>query len=144
MPHLPDDHGWLLGCGPRLAQLSLSTVQRLFADEARAAELLTVARWPLGLRCPLCGSSSAHDCRENRRLPLYKCPACNYQFTVTSGTVLHGTRVALGTWLRVLYLLETNPSALRVRRLARESGLSHKTAWMLLRRIEVAGAGAIG
>jgi hypothetical protein len=75
---------------------------------------LESVRWPAGPRCPHCGDARAGFLRARavggRRTRtgsptgrrVWKCGTCRRQFSVLTGTVWHGTRIALPTWLAIL------------------------------------------
>ena len=105
-------------------------------DERSARRALEMLRWPNGPVCPRCKSSG----REAIKRPIagsafYKCGRCHRQFTVTTGTRLHKTRIPLLVWWRAAYLysLHVNLSATD---LSRELKITYKTAWFMLRRMQ--------
>lgn len=59
------------------------------------------ARWPDGPRCPRCAGAdaaerSAAGAGRRRR---WRCRRCRYDFGVTSGTRLHGSKAPLASWV---------------------------------------------
>lgn len=131
---------WLLACGPRLAcmaRMSPVSVQRIFEDEDRARCFLENSRWPDGPFCPACCEPSA---KADPRQPI-RCRGCRAQYTVRQCSILHSTKIPLATWLRILYLIETEPRASKAHWLAPEIGLTLKTSWMVLKRVQAARLG---
>jgi hypothetical protein len=81
---------------------------RAFQDEGHCRYLLEALVWPSGRICPGCGyrRSIALTGRENGRRArpgLYQCSngTCRFQFTVTTRTPLHATKLPLRIWLSV-------------------------------------------
>ncbi len=70
-----------------------------YPDEASAIRYFEEKRWPKGAHCRQCGSVDVFKGNANRRLPLWSCRDCGHQFTVTSGTVMEGTKLPLRKWL---------------------------------------------
>jgi len=71
-----------------------------FTDEGRCRSLMEAMVWPRGRLCPACGYRYS-TALAGRRPGLYQCSNrhCRHQFTVTTRTPLHGTKLPLRTWL---------------------------------------------
>jgi len=93
-------------------------------------------RWPNGFQCPRC---SHHQCYTitTRRLPLYQCRLCKHQTTLTAGTVMDRSRTPLDKWAAAIELLASTAGVNAVQ-LASGIGVSHKTAWNMLRKLRQA------
>ena len=119
---------------------SLIEFQRRFPDEEACAAWLATARWPDGFRCP--------GCRHDKGWELagkpftWECAGCGRQTSVTAGTVMHGSKLALTVWFWAAYLMATHSNGISALQLLRQLGLgSYKTAWLLcakLRRAMIA------
>jgi predicted RNA-binding Zn-ribbon protein involved in translation (DUF1610 family) len=72
---------------------SLTQFQQEFADEAACGEYLVCRRWPNGFVCPACGS--VRSARMRSRAYTFECLDCGRQTSVTSGTVMHRTKLPL-------------------------------------------------
>ncbi|EIZ77255.1 Uncharacterized protein in transposable element, partial [Novosphingobium sp. Rr 2-17] len=110
-----------------------------FADEERCRRLLEAMIWPDGRACPACGSTrsialAGRDTGRHRARPgLYQCSGtdCRFQFTVTTRTPLHSTKLPLGIWLKAMWLILQSDKGLSSVRLAEALGISQPTAWRL-------------
>jgi len=115
---------------------SLGEFQQRFCAEEACAAYLAESRWPEGFVCPRCGG------KESYLLPLrrlFQCKACDYQVSLTAGTVMHGTRVDLIQWFRAAYLLTTLTPGISALQLQRQLALgSYRTAWMMLHKLRKA------
>jgi hypothetical protein len=116
------------------APRSLPEFQRLFGSEEACAAYLYAARWPDGFRCPACGHAKAWPHRGKRFS--FECAACNRQTSVTSGTVMHGSKLPLTLWFWTAYLVASHSNGLSALQLKGQLGLgSYKTAWLLLAKL---------
>lgn len=106
-----------------------------YPDEESAEAYFVRMRWPYGPRCTKCHSANVYDCHSSRRQTLWKCRDCGRQFTVTSGTVMEGTRIPLRKWLFAFHMMGGARKGLSTRYLARQLGLPIKTTWHLTHRI---------
>jgi len=71
---------------------TLAEFQRRFSTADACRRYLIESRWPDGYRCPRCKHAEAYPVARG---VLLQCRACRYQVSVTAGTVMHRTRVAL-------------------------------------------------
>ena len=69
------------------------TVEENADAEARLMRL----RWPDGVACPECGSSRVSR-RPRRAVRGWRCRSCRRDFSVTSGTALHASKLGLADW----------------------------------------------
>jgi ISXO2-like transposase domain/Transposase zinc-ribbon domain len=119
----------------------IATVENMvtaFADEERCRRLLEAMVWPRGRACPACGcrDSTALAGREvgrRARPGLYQCSngECRFQFTVTTRTPLHSTKLPLRVWLTGLWLILQSDKGISSVRLAEAIGVSQPTAWRM-------------
>jgi transposase-like protein len=115
---------------------SLADLRRELPDEAAARALLERLVWPSGPHCPGCSSLRPwrfHDEGRRSRSGLFQCaePECGRQFTVTTGTPLHGTKLPLRTWVEALWLVLTSSKGISSVAPARQLGVTQPTAWKL-------------
>ena len=80
-----------------LGNLEKLTLQRVLEDEGRALSLLHQVRWPDGRECPYCGA-----CASGESADTVTCESCGKPYSVTSGTMFDGSRVAVRAWLAVM------------------------------------------
>lgn len=112
---------------------SLSEAIRYFADPDHANEYVASLRWPSGPVCPRCGSAK-HSYISTRRL--WKCRACKRQFSVKVGTIFEGSPLGLDKWLPAVWAAANPESGISSRELGRALGVTQKSAWFMLRRIQ--------
>lgn len=109
---------------------------KAFPDEAACARHLEQLRWPDGITCPLC--SSSRKIHRLSRPGIYKCADCKKQFSVRKGTVYEESRIALQKWFVAAFLMATSRKGISSYQLAREIGVTQKTAWFILGRLRKA------
>ena len=66
-------------------------------DDTDAEERLVCLRWPNGVRCVNCGSAEVVEGQRHRRLRMWRC-GCGKDFSVTTGTALHSSKLSLSAW----------------------------------------------
>jgi transposase-like protein len=117
----------------RGAPVNLVDVHELFGTEDKCRELLVRLRWPEGPRCIRCKAPVVELETEKQ---LFYCKDCDYQFTVTAGTVFNDSHLSLFKWFAATMLLceaKKGISALQIQRTLGIGG--YKTAWHLCHRI---------
>ena len=110
-----------------------------FSDEQQCRRLFEAMVWPSGRICPACGYQNSiaiagRDMGRRRARPgLYQCSSsdCRFQFTATTHTPLHSTKLPLSTWLKALWLMLQSDKGLSSVRLAEALGVSQPTAWRM-------------
>lgn len=123
---------------------SLYDLMQAFHDEQTCVEHLEKLRWPDGIICPCCGA--VNKVYRLKRGYNYKCSGCRKTFSVRKGTIFEESRLPLRKWFAASWLVTTNRKGISSMQLAREIGVTQKTAWFMLGRLrEVAEAmGATG
>ena len=106
--------------------------ERRFATDEACRQYLFELRWPEGFVCPRCGGRESWATRRG----LWGCCACQYQASVTAGTMFHDTRKAMTLWLRVMWWVTTLKNGASALGLQRELGLkTYRTAWTWLHKL---------
>lgn len=129
-----------------MSKSTISTFQlfALFPDEDAARLYLEARLWPDGPVCPECHSGARITVRAHRP-GYYRCNACgNFDFTIRTGTVMERSKVPLHKWIYSMYLLVTARKGISSLQLAKEIGVTQKTAWFVLGRLREACGGPDG
>ena len=119
--------------------MTLLDLNRLFDSDNKCRELLMRLRWPNGPECLRCHGAVVELATEKQ---LFYCKECDYQFTVTAGTIFNDSHLPLTIWFTATLLLceaKKGMSALQLKRTiwGINKG-SYKTAWYLCHRIRAA------
>lgn len=115
--------------------MTLVDVISMFGTDERCRELLVRLRWPSGAECPRCKMEAVELATAKQ---LFYCKACDYQFSVTSGTVFNDSHLALQKWFLATLLLCEAKKGMSANQIKRTLGVSYKTAWYLCHRIRAA------
>ncbi len=87
-----------------ITELNLSQVTAMTEDDARV--YVESILWHHGPVCPHCGGKKSWEIKgESVRSGLYKCAECGKQFTVTVGTIMHGSHISLRQWAIAFHLM---------------------------------------
>jgi transposase-like protein len=119
----------------RQEAMTLLQFQKKFSDEQVCREHLFEIRWPGGFICPRCGHTEYYNHTSRH---LYQCKAFGYQASVTAGTVMHKTRIALVKWFWAIFLASHDKRGISAVRLEQELGISYPSAWLMLHKIRKA------
>jgi transposase-like protein len=109
--------------------------QRFSSEESCAALLRTWKYGPDGFHCPVCDGRSAWFLPSRH---VDECTSCHRQVSLTSGTVMHGTRKPLRTWFMAMFLFVVSKQGISAMDLSRQLGLSYPTAWTWLHKLRAA------
>jgi transposase-like protein len=123
-----------------LRAMTLIDLTMMFPTDAQCRELLERLRWPDGPACPRCQDTTPARLATNAKL-LY-CRKCDYQFSVTTGTILHDSHLPLLKWFTVVLLMCEAKKGISALQVKRTVGMARRTAWYLCMRIRHAMASA--
>lgn len=123
-----------------MSQSTISTFQlfELIPDAETARLYLESRLWPNGPVCPTC---SGQDRITTRKGGFYRCNKCKLDFTVRTGTIFERSHVPLHKWIYAMYLMVTARKGISSMQLAKEIGVTQKSAWFMLQRLREACAG---
>lgn len=114
--------------------VSLYQFFQRFPDEEAARQYFERNRWAGEVACPHCGSISVAEVKNHKPMP-YRCRDCRQHFSVRTGTVLAESRLPLHKWLMAIYMMTTARKGIPSTQMARELGITQKSAWFLAQRI---------
>jgi transposase-like protein len=132
-----------------MAKNVLAIMNRI-PDEASAYAFLEELRWDGNPVCPHCHSEKAYflnpangSTRKTRTgsesaRRVWKCAECRKQFSVLTGTIFHGSKIPVRTWVLVIFEMCASKNGVSAREIERKYGLTPKSAWFLLHRIREA------
>jgi transposase-like protein len=116
--------------------LSLAKVVRMSDEDA--AEAFKQIRWNATAgepSCPRCGCLGVYSYKSR---PLFKCKACEHQFSVTSGTIFAGRKLALRTILLAVAIFVNGAKGHSALQLSRDLDVQYKTAFVLSHKLREA------
>ena len=121
------------------------------STEGTAYLYLEELRWNGRPVCPHCGSVGQHyfltpangSSRKTRtgtasERRVWKCRDCRRQFSVITGTVMHGSKIPVRTWIFVIFEMVASKNGVAAREIERKYGLASKRAWHMMHRLREA------
>src|SRR5580693_6286765 len=100
-----------------------------FHNKDAARTFLEGLRWPAERACPHCGVIGKSY--TTKKTGVYRCAekACRKDFTVTTGTVMESSHIALNKWLQGFYLMASSKKGISAHQLHRTIKVTYKSAW---------------
>src|SRR6185295_8718709 len=131
-----------------MAPSSLPVRVESIRSDGDAYRLLEEVRWAGRPVCPHCASVRPHYFltpragagRASRRgkvteRRVWKCADCRRQFSALTGTVMHGSKIPVKTWLLVITEMCAAPGGVSARDVQRRHNLTPQTALHMLQRL---------
>src|SRR6185437_15760787 len=120
-----------------MSRSTISTFQLFgrFPNVETARTYLESRLWPNGVICPKCKTTGKITARKNG---FNRCNPCSLDFTVRTGTIFERSHVPLHKWIYAMYLLVTARKGISSMQLAKEIGITQKSAWFVLHRLREA------
>src|SRR5580704_14191906 len=116
-----------------------------FKNDDTCREFITAIRWADGVvKCPRCGSANVSWLPNAR---VFRCHEKHerQKFSVKAGTLFEGSPIGLGKWLAVMWIAVNCKNGISSYEVAREIGVTQKTAWLMMQRARLAiGVGGGG
>lgn len=120
--------------------LSLKAIMRMSDDEAHARfEAIRFADNGGAAFCPRCECTAVYTYAARR---IWKCKACNHQFSVTSGTIFASRKMPIRDYLAAIAIFVNAVKGISALQLGRDLDVQYKTAFVLSHKLrEAIGAG---
>lgn len=99
---------------------------------------MIAVRWPDGkVRCPQCDSEKVTYLQAAR---LYRCYGAHprQKFSLKIGTIFEDSPIGLDKWLPAVWLLVNCKNGISSYEVARDLGVTQKTAWFMMHRVRLA------
>jgi len=119
--------------------MNVIEIFQTFQTQEQAIEYLETVRWRGRTLCPYCDSENV--CRHasgDRAMQRWQCWACERSFSVTVGTIFHGTHVSLRNWFLLLELMLNAKKSASACQIARDLGMRRPTVWSMMHRVRMA------
>jgi len=115
--------------------MTLPDLHSLFSTDDKCREYLKRLRWPNGITCPRCAHPAVSTLKQQGK---FECAKCEYQFSVTAGTLFHDSKLPLEKWFLTVLLMVESKKGMSANQIKRTIGVSYKTAWYLCHRVRAA------
>ena len=110
---------------------------RYFADPDVALNTMVSLRWPSGVHCPTCGRADVHFIKTRR---MWECKEVHAkrQFSAKVGTIMEDSALGLDKWFAAIWMVANCKNGISSYEMARDLGITQKSAWFLDHRIRLA------
>jgi transposase-like protein len=115
--------------------MDLDSIYLQFPLDADCVAYLESLRWGNKPMCPYCKRKNSTPMRTEKR---HHCNVCNLAFSVTVGTLFHGTRLPLQKWFLAVGLFMQERKDPSVRELANVLRVNKTTANQISKRVREA------
>ena len=116
--------------------MNLFDVNTMFSSDMKCRELLARLRWPEGPQCIRCKMPVVELDTDKQ---LFYCKDCDYQFSMTAGTIFNDSHLPLVKWFAATLLICESKKGMSACQIQRTLGIGgYKTAWYLCHRIRAA------
>lgn len=105
-----------------------------FPTQKDCIKHLEQMRWGSKPVCVYCSSTNTNPLNQENRFRHY-CNGCCKAFSVTVGTIFHGTHVPLQKWFLLISLMQNAKKGLSSCQAARDIQVTQATAWSMMHRI---------
>lgn len=105
--------------------------------EKKCLDYLAQLRWNGRPECPNETCYSREGVYNLIERKVLKCKRCGKQFSAKQGTIFHNSKVPMVQWFAAIYIFASKKRAINSCDLAREIGVTQKTAWYMLQKIRV-------
>jgi transposase len=119
---------------PKELRYSMRDFNNEFPNDAACLEYVIEQRWPDGMApCAKCGKNTKHYRVGNRTA--YACQFCGTHVYPLAGTIFEKSSTSLRTWFYAMYLMGSTRCGISAKQIQRETGVTYKTAWRILKQV---------
>ena len=105
-------------------------------SDEEAERVFIRLRWANGEPyCPRCGCFGLYQQRRATGLLRWRCKACNYNFSITSGTIFASRKLPLRGYLMAVAIFMNEVKGKSMLALSRDLGTSYKTSFVLAHKL---------
>ena len=116
--------------------LSLKDIFRMSDDQAHGTfQAIRFASNGGNAFCPRCGSTEVYTYAARR---IWKCKACQHQFSVTSGTIFASRKLPVRDYLAATAIFVNSVKGISALQLGRDLDVQYKTAFVLAHKLREA------
>ena len=115
---------------------NLIDIMDFFKDEEFCHNFLKDMFWGKNREnksCPSCGSCNVNEYPSNFKKN--RCYDCKCDFSIRKNTLFDDSKISLKKWFMVIFLANSNKKGVSSYFIARQVGVTQKTAWFMLHRI---------
>jgi transposase-like protein len=107
-----------------------------FSNEETCIQFVADLRWPDGKAvCPRCTSN---DSVFMPTRSIWRCRACNKQFSVKVASIFEDSPIPLNKWLAAMWMIAGAKNGVSSLEIHRALGITQKSAWFMMHRLRLA------
>lgn len=110
---------------------SIFDLNQMFSTEQDCIDYLEERRWEGIVESPFDSLSQVYKCSNNN----YKCKNTGKYFNAKTGTMFENSKISLRKWFMAIWLVTSHKKGISSLQLAKDIGVTQKTAWFILQRI---------
>jgi len=110
---------------------SVFELTQTFSTEQACVDYLEMLKWNKLPISPFDETSKIYKCKNNQ----YRCKNTGKYFNVKTGTMFENSKVSLRKWFMAIWLVTSHKKGISSMQLAKDIGVTQKTAWFMLQRI---------
>lgn len=110
---------------------SVFELTQIFSTEQDCINYLELLKWNKLPVSPFDETSTVYKCKNNK----YRCKNTGRYFNVKTGTMFENSKIGLRKWFLSIWLVTSHKKGISSMQLARDIGVTQKTAWFMLQRI---------
>lgn len=108
---------------------------KFFKDKEKCMAYLASLKWQKGYACVKC----SHTKYNKGNLPYFRrCKGCGYDESPTANTLFHKLKFDLTKAFHIIYRITVKKKSMSTTELAKEVGVTQKTAWIFKRKLQQA------
>lgn len=111
---------------------NLFDLLKVFSSEEKCVEYLRQSKWKDGEFCPYCGCQKIYAFSDGKT---FKCADCRKRFSIRVGTIFEDSKIPLQKWFMAIYLVTAHKKGISSCQLAKDIGVTQKSAWFMLHRL---------
>lgn len=119
--------------GKSLPFRTINDVAIYFQDRATCINYITQLRWGGKTTCAFCGHDHVYELKGAHKR--YKCAKCRKHFSALKGTIFENSTIELSKWFMALFIMSTHRKGISSVQVARDIGVTQKTAWFMMQRL---------
>lgn len=123
----------------------IAAIRLAAQNEPAAVAFIEAQRWGSEPACPHCGDVDVYAMQDRKtgqreKNFRWRCRGCGKMFSVRTGTVYEESRLPLRHWVHAFWRASASKKGVSALQIARECGITHKSALFLMHRIRLAMA----
>ena len=113
--------------------MKLLDFNKYFRSEEDCEKYLKTYREKNGLVCTECGSEKLYWDKYNKK---WVCPKCGKEITLTSGTVMHASKLPLMYWFTAIHLITSTKKTFSAKEMQRQLGHKrYQPIWEMMHKL---------